>query len=261
MQSSAEPQVGVLIPVAIRPMWLAWRANHLSKVTLLRKFRQKSKGEYMKLSHLGFLLLGLAAVVLVSPTEVMGQSFELNPYLGYYSSSASASGTLRNEPFYGVRMGAFLDANLEFEAQFGYIEHFKAKDIDPRTRGLIWNGGFSYNFSTDEFPFTHKFAPFFVLDVGGITTRTDGYTYPVAGKIPLASGAVLDTVRTVAVNSNDTFFNVSYGVGLKSVKLWGPMGFRGEVRGRTIPNYYHGSPTWLEGSVGINFVFGALKPY
>jgi len=215
----------------------------------------------MKLSPLGMLFGGMVALVLFFPTAVLGQSVELNPYLGYYSASPSSAGTLRNEAFYGLRFGAFLDSNLEFEAQFGYIEHFKIRDVDPRTRGVIWNGGLSYNFSTDEFPFTHKFAPFFIIDVGGITTHTDGYSYSIPENIQLASGGVLNAVRTISVSQKDTFFNVSYGAGLKSVKLWGPMGFRAEVRGRTIPNYYHGAPTWIEGSVGINFVFGAKKPY
>jgi hypothetical protein len=252
--------VVVLSRLANRPTRLVAR-QLLVESYLTPQVSKIPKGEDMKLSRLGFLLVGLAALVLVAPTAVMGQSFELNPYVGFYSASPSSAGQLRNEPFYGVRLGAFLDSNLEFEAQFGYIEHFKAKNIDTRARAAIWNGGFSYNFSTDEFPFTHKFAPFFIVDVGGITTRTTGYSYSIPGNIPLASGGVLDTVRTVSVSSNDTFFNVSYGVGLKSVKLWGPMGFRGEVRGRTIPNYYHGAPTWIEGSVGVNFVFGALKPY
>lgn len=215
----------------------------------------------MKHSPLGLLFVSMVALVLFSPSAVMGQSVELNPYLGFYSASPSSAGQIRNEPFYGLRIGVFADSNLEVEAQFGYIEHFKPKDIDPRSRAFLWNGGLSYNFSTEEFPFTHKFAPFIVVDVGGITTRTNGYSYSIPGNIPLASGGVLDTVRTVSVNNHDTFFNVSYGAGLKSVKFWGPMGFRAEVRGRTIPNYYHGAPTWLEGSVGINFVFGAKKPY
>lgn len=215
----------------------------------------------MKLSPLGLLFVCMVALVLFSPTVVMGQSFELNPYIGYYSASPSSAGQLGNEGFYGIRFGAFVDSNLEVEAQFGYVEHFRTRNVNERNRGLLWNGGLSYNFSTAEFPFTHKLAPFFVVDLGGITTGSDGYSYTIPGNIVLASGGVVDTVRTVSVSKHDTFFNVSYGVGLKSVKLWGPMGFRAEVRGRTIPNYYHGAPTWIEGSAGINFVFGATKPY
>jgi hypothetical protein len=215
----------------------------------------------MKLSPMGLLVVSIVALVLFSPTAVMGQSFEFNPYIGYYSASPSSAGQIVNQGFYGIRLGAFVDSNLEVEGQLGYMEHFRNRDVTARSRGIIWNGGVSYNFATDEFPFTHKFAPFVVIDLGGITTKTDGYTYSIPGNIVLTGGQVLGTVRTVSVNQSDTVFNVSYGAGLKSVKLWGPMGFRAEVRGRTIPNYYHGSPTWIEGSVGLNFVFGAKKPY
>jgi hypothetical protein len=215
----------------------------------------------MKRSQLGFLFLSLVALVLVTPTAVMGQKLELNPYAGYYSASPSSAGPIRDDFYYGVRVGAFLDSNVELEGQFGYLNHFKVRDADTISRGLLWNGGVSFNFSTAEFPFTHKFAPFLIVDMGGITTRTAGYSYAIPGNIPLATGGNLATVRTVSVSNDDTFFNVSYGGGLKSVKLWGPMGIRAEIRGRTIPNYYHGAPTWIEGSVGVNFVFGATKPY
>jgi len=215
----------------------------------------------MKRSQLGVMFASLVALVLVSPTAVMGQNFELNPYAGFFSASPSSAGQIRNEGIYGVRLGGFLDSNVEVEGQFGYIKLFKVRGIGDESRGFLWNGGLSYNFSTGDFPFSHRFAPFIIVDVGGITTRTRGYSYTIPGNIPLASGGVLDTTRTISVSPDDTFFNVSYGAGLKSIRLWGPLGFRAEIRGRTIPNYYHGSPTMIEGSVGLNFVFGALKPY
>jgi hypothetical protein len=243
------------LPVTCHSISFACRAEKLDATI------EHQEGERMKLSPLGLLFASLVALVLFCPTVVMGQSVELNPYIGYSSASPSSAGQIQKEAFYGIRIGGFMDSNLEVEGQFGYNEHFKVSDAAPRTRGILWNGGVSFNFSTDEFPFTHKFAPFLIVDAGGITLRTDGYSYAIPGNIPLASGVVLDTVRTVSVGQNDTFFNVSYGVGLKSVKLWGPMGFRAEVRGRTIPNFYHGAPTLLEGSVGLNFVFGAKKPY
>ncbi len=198
---------------------------------------------------------------IVFPHRRDGPEFRVKPIYRVLLGITFECRSLGNEGFYGIRFGAFVDSNLEVEAQFGYIEHFRTRNIGERNRGLLWNGGLSYNFSTAEFPFTHKFAPFFVVDLGGITSGSDGYSYSIPGNIVLASGGVLDTVRTVSVSNHDTFFNVSYGAGLKSVKLWGPMGFRAEVRGRTIPNYYHSAPTWIEGSAGINFVFGATKPY
>jgi len=117
----------------------------------------------------------------------------------------------------------------------------------------------SYNFGTSEFPFSSKFSPYVVADVGGLTTLTDGYSIVRSENIPLAAGGVIDTTRTISVRDRDTFFNVSYGGGFKSEKLIGPLGFRVDIRGRSIPNYYHGSPIILEATAGLNFTWGAKR--
>ena len=208
----------------------------------------------------GLMIAGMM-LLFVSVDSAFAQTAEFNPYVGFQWPSTSSAGHLRDDGSYGFRVGYFIDPNVEIEGQLGYIPHFKVEGPDQRSRGIIWNMGMSYNFSTDDFPFSRKLAPFFIVDAGGITTKTQGYTYTVPGSIALAGGGSIDTVRTIEVRNKDTFFNVSYGVGVKSVGLWGPMGFRAEVRGRTIPNYYHGAPTWIEGSVGINFVFGEPRPF
>ena len=215
----------------------------------------------MSLSRLKLLFASLATAAVIAPASLMAQVAEVNPYVVWYWPTTSSAGHLKDAGTFGIRAGYFLDSNTEIEGQFGYMNHFQIKGTDVSTRGLLWQIGASFNFATEDFPFTHKFAPFVIADVGGITLRTDGYSYPITGTIPLAGGGSLNTVRTVSVNNGDTFFNVSYGVGLKSVKLWGPMGFRAEVRGRTIPNFYHGAPTLLEASLGLNFVLGPKKPY
>ena len=56
---------------------------------------------------------------------------------------------------------------------------------------------------------------------------------------------------------NQTFFTFSYGGGLKVQKLWGPLGFFGDVRGRTIPNLFNHGTNILEVSAGLNFAWGA----
>lgn len=215
------------------------------------------------MKSLMFRLMLLAGVILLcgSAQSAFAQRTEFNPYVGFQWPSTSAAGHLRDDASYGFRVGYFLDANVELEGQVGYIPHFKVDGVDNRSRGILWNAGTSYNFSTSDFPFTRKLAPFVIADVGGITMRTQGYTYSIPGSIPLAGGGNIATVRTVAVRNSDTFFNVSYGVGVKSIGMWGPLGVRAEVRGRTIPNYYHGAPTWVEATVGLNFVFGEPRPY
>ena len=67
---------------------------------------------------------------------------------------------------------------------------------------------------------------------------------------------------TTVVVANDvltdqTFFTFSYGGGLKLQRLWGPLGFFGDVRGRTIPNFFNGHGTnLLEVTAGLNFAWG-----
>ena len=60
----------------------------------------------------------------------------------------------------------------------------------------------------------------------------------------------------IEMTHHNTFFQVRYGAGFKSVKLWWPRGLRFDFRGRTLPNYYHSTPTLLEVTGGVNFMWG-----
>jgi hypothetical protein len=70
------------------------------------------------------------------------------------------------------------------------------------------------------------------------------------------TGSTVVVARDVFRN-NATYFTFSYGGGLKWERVWGPMGFFGDVRGRTIPNLFNGHGTnLLEVSAGLNFSWG-----
>jgi hypothetical protein len=200
-----------------------------------------------------------ALLLLLAPHALLAQSGELNPYVGFSWPSNSSVGQLKDVSPYGLRAGYFLDQNVELEWQIGYINHFQVHEVGTKSNGVLWNSGLSYNFSTFEYPFSKKFTPYVVADLGGITTVSNGYTIVRHENIPLATGETLQTVRTITVRNRDTFFNFSYGAGFKSQNLIGPMGFRVDIRGRTIPNYYHGSPMILEASAGLTFIWGAPK--
>ena len=58
------------------------------------------------------------------------------------------------------------------------------------------------------------------------------------------------------LDGKDTFFTFSYGGGLKATRLWGPMGFFGDFRGRTLPNFFGHGNTWPELTAGLNFSWG-----
>ena len=41
-----------------------------------------------------------------------------------------------------------------------------------------------------------------------------------------------------------------------ATKLWGPMGVRADIRGRTFPNFRGDTLTWPEVTAGLTFTFG-----
>jgi len=44
--------------------------------------------------------------------------------------------------------------------------------------------------------------------------------------------------------------------GVKAERLWGPIGLRGDVRGRTLPNMFGDSLTWVETTGGVTISWG-----
>ena len=56
--------------------------------------------------------------------------------------------------------------------------------------------------------------------------------------------------------NHDTFFTFSYGGGVKAMRLWGPLGVFGDIRGRTIPNFFGHATSRTEVSAGLNFSWG-----
>jgi hypothetical protein len=159
-------------------------------------------------------------------------------------------------------------------------------------RTNLWEVEFTYNFGGRSLFGSTALRPYLVAGGGGITTNMKGGDVfvlnnrfiDVPGVSPvtlqaaqqngtLQSFVPVDTRNGVAfvgtptgttvVVANDvlqdhsTFFQFSYGGGLKTQRVWGPMGFFGDVRGRAIPNFFNGHGTNLfELSAGLNFSFG-----
>jgi hypothetical protein len=73
---------------------------------------------------------------------------------------------------------------------------------------------------------------------------------------PALTGSTVVVANDV-FRDHANFFTFSYGGGIKLQRVWGPLGFFGDVRGRTIPNMFRGHQTnLLELSAGLNFAFG-----
>jgi hypothetical protein len=205
--------------------------------------------------HWQRVLLMSAMILALGAPALLAQKYEINPYVGGYWPTHTNVGQLRSEGLAGLRLGVFLDPSFELEGNFGYLNHFNVEQVSNRTRGFLWELAGDYNFSERDWPVVRQFTPFLVVGAGGLTTFVgSSYTFTASDGIATPFGVTLP--RTVTVNDRDTFFNVSYGGGIKSVRLAGPLGLRFDVRGRTIPNYYHSTPTWLEVTGGINFMWG-----
>jgi hypothetical protein len=161
-------------------------------------------------------------------------------------------------------------------------------------RSNLWELEFTYHFGSHGL-FGHAIRPYLVAGAGGITTNMkNGNAFvlnntfidvpgvsPATLRAANANGTLqnfvpgVNTTNGVAftenstgtgstvvvardvLQNNDTFFTFSYGGGLKLQRVWGPLGFFGDIRGRTIPNLFNGHGTnLLELTAGLNFAWG-----
>jgi hypothetical protein len=130
-----------------------------------------------------------------------------------------------------------LDANI------GYINHFKFKNTpDFGTRAYLWDFNGSYSLNGYK---VKKLEPFVTIGVGGLTTGAHDL-----------SGQTINPGTTTLLKDNDTFLQFTYGGGIKTVRLRGPLGLRADFRGRTMPNFYGSNLTWFEATGGINLIWG-----
>jgi hypothetical protein len=198
----------------------------------------------------------VAVIALAAGSQsVYAQSFELHPYAGgFFPGDWRDEFNLKREGIYGVKGAVFVSDNMQLEGNVGYINHFQFEFTDPRSRALIWEFAPTVNFYNTRF---NKVVPYISVGAGGLTglvgdpedVDEDLFGSNVADISPVGGPALL-------MENGDTFFHFSYGGGVKGIRLWGPMGLRGEVRGRTMPNFHGNSVTWLETTGGVTFTWG-----
>jgi hypothetical protein len=175
------------------------------------------------------------ALLVTPPADANAQKYEVHPYAGGFFPGKFANVIeIGNEGIYGLKAGMFLTDRFEVEGNFGYINHLNFESSLTRTRAYIWEGTAAYHF---------KVPPTFYVSagLGGVTatTREDSRFFFGPG------GA-----------TTDTFLGVSYGGGMKSLRRWGPLGYRADVRGRTLPDYYGFRLNWLEATAGLTISWG-----
>jgi hypothetical protein len=156
----------------------------------------------------------------------------------------------------------------------------------------VWEVEFTYNFGRRALLGSTAVRPYLVAGGGGVTTNLkDGDLFVLNNRFIDVPGVSPDTLQAalqngtlqsiVPVNTSDgvafvgtptgstvvlandvlrdnsTYFQFSYGGGLKTQRVWGILGFFGDVRGRTIPNFFNGHGTnMFELSAGLNFSWG-----
>jgi hypothetical protein len=194
----------------------------------------------------------------------------------------------------GFEIGGNYYYNAHFQPRRSNGEASFAGDLgfpQGAVRANVWEVEFTYNFGKRSLFGSTAFRPYLVAGGGGLTTNIkneDSFvlntsSFFVPNETPnqlqnqlqnnnlqtLLPG--LDTSRGVAfvgtptgtgvfvpndVLSDHTFFTFSYGGGIKATRLWGPMGFFGDFRGRTVPNFFGNGNTWPEINAGLNFTWG-----
>ncbi len=180
-------------------------------------------------------------VIFFSMAGLRAQTFELHPYAGgalgpSSINSGSSSFELKNQGIFGIRADFFVTRRIELGGNFAYLNHFEFENSDWNSRGYLWEANGNYRFDLE------KFKPFLGVSVGGITVDRDPVTVQVVPPVPL-------------LDNRATFLTFSYGGGIKAPAIWGPVGLRTDIRGRTLPNLLGESSTWLEMTGGLTFTF------
>jgi len=115
--------------------------------------------------------------------------------------------------------------------------------------GFLYDVNAAWNFGQRQF-LNARVSPYLVVGAGGLTAdiRDASAAFVNGGGTATAPGRVL--------HDHDTFFTVNYGGGVKVMNVLGPIGFRADVRGRTIPNFNHETINWPEVTGGLLLSWG-----
>jgi len=214
----------------------------------------------------------IALVLGVSAASLAAQAVEIYPYAGFYwPSSSDELGKIKADGIYGVKAGTFLDQNVEIEGSFGYINNFNNGSQpnplgaftffgQPRAYALLYDANGVWNFGSRSF-WGHRVSPFIVAGAGGLTAyvkNADSTDILGGGFIisPVTGALVPNPGRRIVMHDADTFLTFNYGGGVKGMNVWGPLGFRADIRGRTIPNYFGKTVNWPELTGGVVFSWG-----
>jgi len=115
--------------------------------------------------------------------------------------------------------------------------------------GFLYDVNAAWNFGQRQF-LNARFSPYLVVGAGGLTSEIRD------GSAAFVNGGGTATGPAHVLHDRDTFFTVNYGGGLKVMNVLGPIGFRADVRGRTIPNFFRQTMNWPEVTGGLLLSWG-----
>ena len=223
----------------------------------------------MKRCYLRILAVALLAPVFASPA--LAQKYEVFPYAGgeFWGGFRAHEDqlekfSLTDPALFGVRGGFMVSPNLQLEGNVSYATQFRIRstfdnNFNPSIHAMQYEAGLLYNFSR------RKFVPYLTLGAGAlvqdISNPSDPFdpeqvTYNVIVPPFNNGGPIPFTTRQITMKDGNTFFTFSYGGGIKGQRLWGPLGFRIDLRGRTVPNFYSETINAFEPTGGILFTWG-----
>ena len=222
--------------------------------------------------------IGRTVAYIIAPFAIVGASYligqrevEIHPYGGFFWPGSTDKTNFRDEGIFGVKASTSLSDYFAVEGNFGYINHFESR-FAPTTLDqsfgipVLTVHAFLYDVNgVVDFgkrpSFGGSLSPYVTAGVGGLSTKVRNGTAAVVGgqfytAVPSTDVVVLDPSQGVVVADNSPFFSFNYGAGLKATNVWGLMGFRFDVRGRTFPNFRGDVITWPEATAGLTFTFG-----
>lgn len=198
------------------------------------------------------VLFALAVV----PVHAQHQ-WQITPYAGgFWPTETLGDEDFKNDGLYGVRVGGFLVDRVMLDANVGYSDEFTYTGTDPETHAWLWDVNARFHF----FPWDINLSPFVSAGLGGLTSTIEdngsvAFLFEDDGGF-LELGDPESGLRSVVLEDGDTFFGINYGGGVTADDLWGPVGLRWDIRGRTLPNFFGTDLSWLETTGGVTISWG-----
>ena len=190
----------------------------------------------ISLKHAGLLL----CTMLVFAGSAFAQKYEIHALVGRTIPAKWADAyNLKSTSLVGVKAAASVNSDTQVEAELEYLPHFEFRGTDTKVRGLVWGVNAVRNFTLPN----TKAIPFYTFGVGAVT----------------ASGSATTVLpdRTIRIDSGDSFFSLNYGIGIKAPRVFGSVGLRANIYGRTMPNFFGRANSWAEITGGLVFPIGS----